>query len=308
MSKIISLIIPFYNEEDVIDHNLTYIVDLLKKIPNYNYEIVCVDDGSKDKTFDLLQAYHNLDKNIKVLKFARNFGKEVALTAGIDYASGDVVIPIDADLQDPPELIEDMLKEWEAGYKVVLMQRKQRNEGFLKTITASCFYAIINKISYTKIPANIGDFRLMDRVVIESLKQFKERNRFMKGILSYPGFKTTTLQYDRPERNLGTPKQNYKKLFALALDGIFAFSNFPLKMFTYFGLLASASAFFYASYLIYRTIVNGIDMPGYASMMVVMLFLGGIQLLGIGVLGEYIGRIFLETKQRPIYILEETLI
>lgn len=303
----ISIVTPFYNEEKGVSDYFKKVLKVLKKITP-NYEIICVDDGSSDKTFELLQKQHKKNSNIKVIKLSRNFGKEAALTAGLDFTTGDAIIPIDADLQDPPELIPEMIKQWQAGYKVVLMKRKSRNESWLKKITANLFYYLANKISESSIPKDTGDFRLMDKKVIEVIKTLREKSRFMKGILSWSGFKTTTILFKRPERLKGTPKQNYKKLFGLALNGIFSFSIIPIRLFTFIGIIVSGFAFIYGTYLILRTIFFGVDLAGYPSLMVAILFFGGVQLIGLGVLGEYIGRIFNETKNRPIYIIDEQLI
>jgi len=303
----ISIVTPFYNEEAGIKEYFKSILNVLKKITS-SYEIICIDDGSSDKTFELLQKQHKKDSSIKIIKLSRNFGKEAALTAGLDFTTGDAIIPIDADLQDPPELIPNMIKQWQDGYKVVLMKRKSRNESWLKKITANLFYNLINKISESSIPKDTGDFRLMDKKVVNIIKQIREKSRFMKGILSWSGFKTTTILFERPERLKGTPKQNYKKLFSLALNGIFSFSIIPIRLFVFIGVMVSGFAILYGLFLILRTIFFGTDLAGYPSLMVTILFFGGIQLLGLGVLGEYIGRIFNETKNRPIYVIDEQLI
>jgi glycosyltransferase involved in cell wall biosynthesis len=303
----LSIITPFYNEEDGIRDYFDKVLKILKK-EKINYEIICVDDGSKDKTFELLQKQHKKDSRIKVLKLSRNFGKESALTAGLDFATGDAIIPIDADLQDPPELIPEMIKKWKEGYKVILMKRKSRNEGFLKKFTANLFYNLVNKISDSSIPKDIGDFRLMDKKVVEVIRRMREKSRFMKGILSWAGFKTEIIYFDRPERFKGKIKQNYKKLIGLALNGIFSFSTLPIRLFTFMGIITSLFAFIYGAYLFFKTVFFGTDLAGYPSIMVAILFFSGVQLLGLGVLGEYIGRVFDETKNRPIYVIEEEIL
>lgn len=301
----ISLVVPMYNESKVIDTFFNRVQPILDGI-NQSWEIICVNDGSKDTTIEDLKKHSNRDPRIKVIDFARNFGKEAALTAGLDYATGQLVIPIDADLQDPPELIPEMVGKWKEGYKVVLATRKQRaGETFMKKFTASMFYKFIGKISDHNIPANTGDFRLLDRQVVEAIKQLPERSRFMKGILSWPGFKTVTIYFDRDARAAGVSAWSFWKLWQFALDGIFAFTSAPLKVWTYIGLFISMISFIYAVFLIFNTLMQGVDVPGYASLMVVMLFLGGIQLISLGVIGEYISRIYRETKQRPIYIVNE---
>lgn len=227
------------------------------------------------------------------------------MTAGLDHASGEVVIPIDADLQDPPELIPEMIAKWREGYKVVLATRKSRRESWFKRNTALAFYSIMGRMSTVKIPKNTGDFRLMDRQVIEAMKLLPERTRFMKGLFAWAGFSTTVIYFDRPDREIGESKWNYPRLWNFALDGIFSFTTVPLKIWTYLGLIISFCSFIYGTFLIIRTLIHGSDVPGYASLMVVILFLGGIQLMSLGIIGEYIGRIYRETKRRPIYIIEK---
>jgi glycosyltransferase involved in cell wall biosynthesis len=295
-----------YNEQQGIDAFFNRLQPILSGI-TAEWEIICINDGSQDETLELLKKHSNRESRIKIINFSRNFGKEAALTAGIDYCSGKAVIPIDADLQDPPEIIPEMVEKWKQEFKVVLATRKKREgETFLKKFTASSFYKIISKISDIDIPQNTGDFRLMDRQVIEAIKQLPERNRFMKGILSWPGFSTTTIYFDREARYAGTSAWGLWKLWQFALDGIFAFTSAPLKIWTYLGVIISLISFIYASFLVVRTMIHGVDLPGYASLMVVMLFLGGIQLISLGVIGEYISRIYNESKGRPIYIVGET--
>lgn len=302
----ISIIVPMYNERDGIDAFFNRMQPILSGVTS-EWEIVCINDGSTDDTLEILKKHSNRETRIKVVNFSRNFGKEAALTAGIDYCSGKAVIPIDADLQDPPEIIPEMVEKWKGGYKVVLATRKKREgETFLKKFTAASFYKVISRISDIDIPQNTGDFRLMDRQVVEVIKQMPERNRFMKGILSWPGFSTTTVFFDREARHAGTTTWGFWKLWQFALDGIFAFTSAPLKIWTYLGVVISLVSFVYATFLVIRTLIHGVDLPGYASLMVVMLFLGGIQLISLGVIGEYISRIYNESKGRPIYIVGET--
>jgi glycosyltransferase involved in cell wall biosynthesis len=301
----ISIILPCHNEEQSLDAFFERIQPILHDIDN-DWEIVCINDGSQDKTLEILKSYSNEDARIKVINFARNFGKEAAMTAGIDKCNGQVVIPIDADLQDPPELIANMVELWREGYDVVLATRNSRKgESWIKKTTAAAFYKIIGKMANIDIPANTGDYRLMDRKVVESIKALTERNRFMKGLFAWSGFKTTTIYFDRDERYAGNTSWNYWKLWQFALDGIFSFTTMPLKIWTYIGGLISLSSFIYAIILIAKTMVYGTDVPGYASLMVVMLFIGGIQLISLGVMGEYIARIYRETKARPTYIIDE---
>jgi glycosyltransferase involved in cell wall biosynthesis len=241
-----------------------------------------------------------------VINLSRNFGKEIALTAGLDHAAGQAIIPIDADLQDPPELIGEMIAKWREGYDVVYCTRRSREgETWLKRFTADYFYRIIGHLSQVTIPSNTGDFRLLDRRVVEALKQMPERNRFMKGLFAWVGFKQTALYFDRNPRFRGDTKWNYWKLWNFALDGITSFSLLPLKVWSYVGSIISLLSLLYAIYLVLRTLILGIDLPGYASLMVAILFLGGIQLIGLGVLGEYLGRVYEEVKNRPLYLVRE---
>lgn len=303
----ISLVAPMYNESEVLQHFFDVVTPILEQI-SPDWEIICVNDGSKDDTLAKLQALHQQDPRIKVINFSRNFGKEAGTTAGINFSRGKAVIPIDADLQDPPELILEMVEKWREGYKVVLATRRARQEDtWLKRSSALMFYRIISAMSEVEIPKNTGDFRLMDRQVVDTLKQLPEKTRFMKGIFAWLGFPTTTLYFDRPERFAGESSWNYWKLWRFALDGIFAFTTLPLQIWTYLGAFISFCSFVYASFLVLRTLIQGVVVPGYASTMVSILFLGGIQLISLGVIGEYVGRIYKEVKGRPIYIVDNTL-
>jgi polyisoprenyl-phosphate glycosyltransferase len=300
----ISLVVPFFNEEDGIALFYSRLSTLLNANLGVRWEVVCVNDGSQDSTFERLCEQREADPRFVVVDLARNFGKEAALTAGIDHATGDAVIPIDADLQDPPEIIPTLIAEWNKGFDVVLARRVDRHaDGFLKRNTAHWFYKVHNIISDVPIPADVGDFRLMDRKVVDALALLPERRRFMKGLFSWVGFTTTIVDYTREERNAGKSKFSGWKLWNLALEGITGFSTAPLRLWTYLGLVTAAVAFSYAVWIIARTLIFGIDLPGYASLITIVLFLGGINLIGIGVVGEYIGRIYMETKQRPIYIV-----
>ena len=271
-----------------------------------DFEIVCVNDGSKDNTLKILKDFADKDKRIRVIDFSRNFGKEAALTAALDYAKGDAVIPIDADLQDPPELILKMIEKWHDGYEVILAKRADRSsDSFLKRVTASLFYKFHNIISQPHIPENVGDFRLMDRKVVDALGGLKETHRFMKGLFAWVGFKTFTLEYTRDVRASGSTKFNGVKLWKLALEGITSFSSAPLTIWLYAGSVIALSAFIYGLYIFIRTLIFGIDVPGYASLVCLILFFGGLQLIGIGILGEYLGRTYIESKRRPVYIVRE---
>ncbi len=311
-AKTLSIIVPVHNEEAAIKPFLERTETVLKSIKfggvKIKWECIFIDDGSTDSTYDVLKEMQGKNVAVKVINLSRNFGKEHALTAGIHHASGDAVIPMDVDLQDPPELIEDMAKHWQEGAEVVLATRKRRDEDtFFKRGFAMLFYRLIGKLSTIKIPENTGDFRLMDRKVVDVLNTMHERTRFMKGLFAWPGFKTEQVFYDRPAREVGETSWSLRKLFALAMDGIFSFTTLPLRVWTYLGLFISLGAFSYAMFIIFQTLVAGVDVPGYASLMTVVLFMGGVQLISLGVIGEYISRIYRETKQRPIYVVREKI-
>jgi glycosyltransferase involved in cell wall biosynthesis len=302
----LSIVVPLYNEEANIDYLFERLRSVLDRMQT-NYEIVCVNDGSKDNTLFCLIQHHQQNSAIKVVNLSRNFGKEIALTAGIDYATGAAIIPIDADLQDPPELIEELVAKWKEGYDVVYATRRSREgETWLKRLTANAFYRAIAKISRVPIPNNTGDFRLLDRRVVDALKLIPERTRFMKGLFAWVGYKQASVMFDRKPRYKGATTWNYWKLWNFALDGIFSFSSAPLKIWSYLGLIISFISLLYASFLVIRTLAQGIDVPGYASLIVAILFLGGIQLITLGILGEYIGRIYDEVKGRPLYLVRES--
>ncbi len=305
--KLLSLLVPMYNEAEVIPLFFQRTLDVLNGA-GIEYEFICVNDGSSDTTLHLLREYAAKDPGIKVVSFSRNFGKEPAMTAALDFATGDAVIPMDADLQDPPELIIEMLAKWQEGYDVVYAARSTRNsDSFLKRKTALWFYSIFNKMSDTDIPHNVGDYRLMDRKVVDIIRQLPEKDRFMKGLYCWPGFRNTFVEYERPSRAEGYSKFNFWQLWNFALSGFTSFSTMPIRAGIYLGLLISLVSFVYAFYIATKTIIFGIDVPGYASIMVTMLFLGGIQLFFLGLLGEYIGRIFKEVKNRPLYVVQETI-
>ncbi len=302
----LSIVVPLYNEEANIDYLIERLVAVLNNLKT-TYEIVCINDGSRDNTLKLLIDYHARNPAIKVVNLSRNFGKEIALTAGIDYADGAAIIPIDADLQDPPELIEQLVAKWREGYDVVYATRRSRSgESWLKQFTANSFYRTIGKMSPVAIPANTGDFRLLDRQVVEAIKQLPERTRFMKGLFAWVGYKQTSILFDRAPRFGGKTTWNYWKLWNFALDGITSFSLFPLKIWSYIGLVVSFISLIYASFLFIRTLIFGVDVAGYASLMVAVLFFGGIQLITLGVIGEYLGRVYEEVKRRPLYFVRES--
>jgi len=304
--KKISIITPFYNEEEGIDFYYEALHPIFDQIVEIEFEVICIDDGSRDDTLKKLISVAEQDSRFRVIELSRNFGKEAALTAGIDAATGDAIIPIDADLQDPPELIPEMIKEWQKGAEVVLARRIDRSsDSFLKRKTAEIFYRFHNSLSTIQIPENVGDFRLMDRVAVDALKQLPEHHRFMKGLFAWVGFKTVTLDYTRKPRVAGTTKFSGWKLWNFALEGITGFSAAPLKFWSYLGGIGALVTFFYALFIISRTLIRGVDIPGYASLLVAVLFFGSMQLISVGMLGEYIGRIYMETKNRPIYLVRK---
>ncbi|MCS4494083.1 glycosyltransferase involved in cell wall biosynthesis [Pantoea sp. PA1] len=301
----ISLIVPVLNEEDAIPVFYKTVREF-EALKQHTIEIVFINDGSKDATESIIDALSVSDPLVVPLSLTRNFGKEPALFAGLEHATGDAVIPIDVDLQDPINVIPLLIEKWQAGADIVLAKRIDRStDGHLKRKTAEWFYTLHNKISNPKIEENVGDFRLMSRDVVENIKKMPERNLFMKGILSWVGGQTEVIEYARAERVAGDSKFNSWKLWNLALEGITSFSTFPLRMWTYIGLLVASFAFLYGAWMIVDKIWFGNSVPGYPSLLVSILFLGGVQLIGIGVLGEYIGRIYIESKNRPRYIIKK---
>jgi polyisoprenyl-phosphate glycosyltransferase len=303
---LISIVAPFFNEGQGVEQFYSSVSAVAASMPALRFELVCVDDGSTDDTLQRLVAYARTDARVRVIELSRNFGKEPALTACIDAAQGDAVIPIDADLQDPHDLIPQMIALWQKGAEVVLAHRSSRSsDSYLKRKTAAWFYRFHNRMSSNPIPENVGDFRLMDRKVVEALKRLPERQRFMKGLFAWVGFKTEVIDYARQPRVAGSSKFSGWKLWNFALEGITSFSTAPLRVWTYIGGIGAALTFAYALFIIGRTLIHGIDVPGYASLLVAVLFFGSLQLVGIGVLGEYLGRIYIETKQRPTYIVRQ---
>ena len=307
-NKLISIVVPVFNEEDSI---LGFVGEMECVIFNASmpagveFEILFVNDGSTDQTLRTILAVQSQLK-IRVINFSRNFGKEAALTAGIAEALGAAVILMDVDLQDPPALLPEMVQKWLSGSKVVLARRVDRSEdSYLKRITAKWFYSVHNSISNINIPPNVGDFRLMDRVVVDAVKRLPENRRFMKGIFAWVGFDADYVDYKREKRSAGYTKFSPWKLWRFAVEGITSFSDLPLVVWTYVGFLISSTAFVYASFIVIRTLIFGVDVPGYASLLTGVLFLGGIQILGMGIMGEYIGRIYSEVKGRPSYIVAD---
>lgn len=303
----LSIVVPVKNEAKTLDVFLQKIRPVCDEL-DMSYELVFVDDGSTDSTFDALKEVCRINKNICVVRLSRNFGKELALSAGLDYCQGAAVIPMDVDLQDPPELISDLFAKYQEGYDVVIPVRREREgDSILKRIFAMSFHKIFRRLSDIHIYENAGDFRLISRRVVDVVKAMPERTRFMKGVLSWPGFETTKIEYDRPERSAGMSKWRFSSLWRLALDGLFSFSTLPLKVWTYIGFTLSFTSIVYMFFTIIKTMVYGVDLPGYASMMSVILLIGGVNLMGIGVVGEYVSRIFIEVKARPLYVVDEVI-
>jgi glycosyltransferase involved in cell wall biosynthesis len=303
-SKTISIVAPYFDEADGIERFRQSIVSAIDSLPTFRFEVDCVDDGSSDDGLPNLIALTEHDQRFRVEELSRNLGKEAALTAGIDVASGDAVIPIDSDLQDPPSLIALLVAEWQKGAEVVLARRNDRSsDSFMKRTTACLFYRIHNLVSRVRIPADVGDSRLMDRVAVEALKQLPKRQRVIKGLFSWVGFKIVAINYTRDERPAGSTKFSGWRLRNFALDGITGFSTAPPKIRAYVGLIGALLTLSYAAFIVLRTLVRGIDIPGYASLLLAVLFLGSLQLISVSLRGEYIGRIHLETKRRPVYII-----
>lgn len=301
---LISIVVPAYNEAEVLPELYQRTIKVVENI-SAEVELIFVNDGSSDETLSILSHLHSKDSRVSIVDLSRNFGKEIAMTAGLDYASGDAVVLIDADLQDPPELIPQMIKEWQAGYDVVYAQRTSRSgESTLKKTTAHLFYRLMKSISREQIPADTGDFRLLSRRAVDALSLLREQHRFMKGLFTWIGFPQKAIQYQRDARFSGETKWNYMRLWNFALEGITSFSTLPLKISTYLGLATALSAFVYGLVILIDTLLAGNPVPGYPSLLVVVLFLGGIQLIALGVIGEYLGRMFVETKGRPLYLIK----
>jgi len=301
---LLSLVVPVFNEEESIGLFLDTLVPLLEAA-SLRFEIVFVNDGSRDDTLSHLLDRGDRDKRLRVVNLSRNFGKEAAMTAGIDNAQGDVLIPMDIDLQDPPGLIQAFIARWREGYDIVYGVRTARSsDTAAKRLSAGWFYRVFNSMSPVRIPANVGDFRLVDRRAIEVLRRLPERNRFMKGLFAWVGFNAIGVPYERPQRAAGATKFNLWRLWNFALDGVVSFSTVPLRASFYGGLAIAAVAVLYALFIIGRVLLFGVDTPGYASLLIAVLSLGAIQLVSIGVIGEYLGRLFLEVKGRPIYVVE----
>lgn len=300
-----TLLVPVFNESRSIEPFLEA-TEIALRGRNLETQYVFIDDGSDDDTFESLTKLSNVQHNISIIRLSRNFGKEAALTAGIEFAKGDVVIPIDVDLQDPPAVIPELIDKWREGYDVVLAKRSDRkSDSALKRASSKYFYKVSNLLTTTKIPEDVGDFRLLDRKVVLELRNLKESGRFMKGIFAWVGFKQTTVEYERAKRKEGKSKFNFLSLSKLAVDGITNFSIAPLRASIFLGLVSALVGIFYGIVIIIRTLASGSNLPGYPSIMVTIIFFGGVQLFSVGIMGEYIGRTFMEAKKRPIFVIEK---
>jgi glycosyltransferase involved in cell wall biosynthesis len=302
----LTVVVPCFNEAAGLADFLERLQRVLDELPHYAHEIICIDDGSTDDTLAQLHWHAQRNPCITVVELSRNFGKENALTAGLDLAEGDAVVPIDADLQHPPELIPQMLHLWEQGADMVMAKRKNRDDsGRLQRWLTGAFYRLHNRMAECHIPVDVGDFRLMDRKVVASLRLLTERTRFMKGLYAWVGFKQVTLEFDVAPRHAGKTSFNARRLWSLALDGIVSFSTLPLSLWVVLGTGIAALSLFYGLWIIVSTLWFGVQVAGYASLLTAVLFLGGVQLIGIGVLGQYIGNTYKETKRRPIYLVRQ---
>lgn len=304
-NNLISVVVPLFTEGTILDafyHRLRTVPDTL----TVSSEIIFVDDGSTDNSHDVLLGLRQYDERIAVVALSHNFGKEIAMTAGLDHARGDAVIFIDADLQDPPELIPELIGEWQEGCDMVYAKRLSREgESWIKKLTAHWFYRLIRRAANIEIPEDTGDFRLLSRKTVNALRQIRERHRFMKGLFAWVGYRQKSVTYRREPRHAGNSKWNYWRLWNFALEGITSFTTVPLRVATYLGIVTALGSFVFGAYIVYDTLIWGNPVKGYPSLMVVILFLGGIQLVAIGIIGEYLGRVFEETKQRPLYLVDD---
>lgn len=307
MEQKITVLIPVYNEQEVLPICYERVSEVMAGL-DYSYEILFINDGSSDTSWQVIKDLNSKHENVRAINLSRNFGKEHAMTAGLEYAKGDAVIILDADLQDPPELIPQFVEKWQQGFDNVYGRRDIREgETWVKKATASLFYKLLHKISKVNVPKDTGDFRLLSRRAVDSLLELKEQHRFMKGLFSWVGYPSFEIRYNRDPRVAGTTSFNYWKLWNFALEGITSFTSAPLKIATYLGLLTSLFSFSYGLFIIFKTLVFGDPVSGYPSLMTVILFLGGVQLLFIGILGEYLGRVFEEVKRRPLYVIQDYL-
>lgn len=306
-NKTVSIIIPIYNEEETLDKLFKRLEGALETV-NEDIEYVCINDGSTDASIEILKHKAKKDRRIKVIDFAKNFGHQIAVTAGLDHCMGDCAVIIDADLQDPPELIPRLIEKWKENYQVVYARRtKRKGEGFLKLYTARLFYRFLKRMTKVNIPLDTGDYRLIDRTVIKTLKNMPERYRFIRGMVSWVGFNQIGVDYERDERYAGITKYPFSKSLSLAFDAIISFSFAPLRVAMFLGFIVSLMSFIYAIYVIYKEIFTDYEARGWPSLMVAILFLGGIQLITLGIIGEYVGRTSIEIKKRPIYIVKEKI-
>lgn len=306
--KLISVIVPCFNEEEVLHATHERLSQVLNALRDYRYELIYVNDGSRDQTLPMLRQIAAADQRVKLLSFSRNFGHQIAITAGLDYCSGDAAVVIDADLQDPPHLIADMVSAWEQGSDVVYGKRRDREgETFFKLFTARLFYRFINRLADVDIPLDTGDFRLMSRKALDAFLKLRERHRFVRGMVAWVGFKQTALEYDREARFAGTTKYPLKKMLRLAFDAIMGFSNVPLRLASIVGFITSFLAFAGILYTLYAKLFTDETVAGWTFLMIAILFIGGITLVVLGIIGEYIGRIYSEIKQRPLYLIQEQI-
>ena len=308
---IISIVVPVKDEEQAIAPFVERVTNVLTGVPELatgRFEILFIDDGSSDGTLEAIRGVHSADARVRAVSFSRNFGKEAALTAGLEHSRGAAVVPMDVDLQDPPEILPQMIAKWREGFEIVYGVRSDRaSDSLPKRLTADLYYRAHNWLSNDKIPEHAGDFRLLDRKVVDAIKAMPERTRFMKGLFAWAGFKQASITYSRAPRTTGQSKFRYWHLWTFALDGITSSSTVPLRIWSYLGGLVALFALAFAMFIAVRTLVFGIDVPGYASLIVSVLFLGGLQLLSLGILGEYVGRILTETKQRPLYVIRDQI-
>jgi polyisoprenyl-phosphate glycosyltransferase len=310
VKKLITYVFPIYNEAGNIELLYSTMAKMLADNPRYDYELIFVNDGSRDESLELLKKLHRFDHRVTVIEFARNFGHQIAVTAGLDHAKGDAVIIMDADMQDPPSVSFELVKKWEEGYEVVYAQRRTRKDTLFKRLTASLFYRTLRRLAEIEIPSNTGDFRLVDRLVdrkvVDEIKKFKEHNRFLRGMFSFVGFKQAAVQFDRDERHAGETGYPFMKMLRFAADGILSFSSTPLKFISMSGYVIAGISFLGVVYaVVVRLFFSPAAVPGWAFIVASILFIGGIQLIMLGVLGSYIGRIYTESQGRPLYIVKD---
>ncbi len=304
-TKIVSYVFPIYNESGNIARLYDSLYQTLIEAPRYEFELIFINDGSKDDSYKQLLALQETDNRLRIINLSRNFGHQVAVTAGLDLATGEAVIIMDSDLQDPPRVSLELLKQWEAGYDVVYAQRRTRQDGYFKQLSAKWFYIVLRRLTDIDIPANTGDFRLLDRKVVTAINKFREHNRFLRGMIGYAGFKQTAVLFDRDARHAGTTGYPLSKMLKFAADGIFSFSTMPLKMISLLGYLVSLLSFVGIIYaLSVKFFTPEVAVPGWTFTTIAILFMGGVQLVVLGVLGSYIGRIYTEAQNRPLYIIE----